>query len=268
MPATFQGTQFRTSGAPIIDLSPPAGTSTARQRDELDFLAELNRNHLDRKPGESELRARVATYELAFRMQSEAPEAVDLSQESEATHKLYGLDDPATEKFGRRCLMARRLVERGVRFVQVYSGGGHSDENWDAHGDVNRNHELHSQETDKPIAGLILDLASRGLLGETLIVWSGEFGRTPTGQNGTGRDHNPRGFSSWMAGGGVKGGQTYGATDPFGFAAVENKVHVHDFHATILHLLGINHKLLTYFHAGRDYRLTDVEGNVIEQVVS
>jgi hypothetical protein len=268
MPATFQGTQFRTSGAPIIDLAPPEGTSTARQRDELDLLSELNRKHLDRKPGESELRARVASYELAFRMQAEAPEAVDLEQESEATHKLYGLDDPATEKFGRRCLMARRLVERGVRFVQVYSGGGHSDENWDAHGEVNRNHELHSQEIDKPIAGLIRDLASRGLLDETLIVWSGEFGRTPTGQNGTGRDHNPRGFSAWMAGGGVKGGQTVGTTDPFGFAAVENKVHVHDFHATILHLMGINHKLLTYFHASRDYRLTDVEGNVIEQIVA
>ncbi len=268
MPATFQGTQFRTSGAPIIDLAPPEGTSTARQRDELDLLSELNRKHLDRKPGESELRARVASYELAFRMQAEAPEAVDLEQESEATHKLYGLDDPATEKFGRRCLMARRLVERGVRFVQVYSGGGHSDENWDAHGEVNRNHELHSQEIDKPIAGLIRDLASRGLLDETLIVWSGEFGRTPTGQNGTGRDHNPRGFSAWMAGGGVKGGQTVGTTDRFGFAAVENKVHVHDFHATILHLMGINHKLLTYFHASRDYRLTDVEGNVIEQIVA
>jgi hypothetical protein len=268
MPATFQGTQFRTSGAPIIDLAPPEGTSTARQRDELDLLANLNRKHLDRKPGESELKARIATYELAFRMQSEAPEAVDLAQESEATHRLYGLDDPATEKFGRRCLMARRLVERGVRFVQVYSGGGHNDENWDAHGDVNKNHELHCKETDKPMAGLILDLASRGLLDETLIVWCGEFGRTPTAQNGKGRDHNPRGFSAWMAGGGIKGGQTYGATDPFGFASVENKVHVHDFHATILHLMGIDHKLLTYFHNSRDYRLTDVEGEVVKAIVA
>ncbi len=268
MPATFQGTQFRTTGAPIIDLAPPEGTSAARQRDELDLLADLNRKHLDRKPHEAELKARVASYELAFRMQSEAPEAVDISQESEATQKLYGLDDPATEKFGRRCLMARRLIERGVRFVQVYSGGGHNDENWDAHGDVNKNHELHCQETDKPMAGLILDLKSRGLLDETLIVWSGEFGRTPTGQNGKGRDHNPRGFSAWMAGGGVKGGLVYGATDPFGFAAVENKVHIHDFHATILHLMGVNHKLLTYFHSGRDYRLTDVEGEVIEPIVA
>jgi hypothetical protein len=267
MPASFQGTQFRTSGAPIIDLAPPAGTSPTRQRDELDLLADLNRKHIDRKPHESELQARVASYELAFRMQAEAPEAVDLSQESAATQKLYGLDDPATEKFGRRCLLARRLVERGVRFVQVYSGGGHNDENWDAHGDVNKNHELHCQETDRPMAGLIHDLKSRGLFDETLIVWSGEFGRTPTGQNGKGRDHNPRGFSTWMAGGGVKGGQVYGATDPFGFAAVENKVHIHDFHATILHLMGVNHKLLTYFHSGRDYRLTDVEGEVIAPIV-
>ena len=268
MPATFQGTQFRTSGAPIIDLAPPEGTSTARQRDELDLLATLNRRHLDQKPGESELAARIATYELAFRMQREAPEAVDVAQESEATQKLYGLDDPNTEKFGRRCLMARRLVERGVRFVQVYSGGGHNDQNWDAHGDVNKIHELHCLETDKPIAGLIQDLASRGLLEETLIVWCGEFGRTPNGQNGKGRDHNPRGFSAWLAGGGVKGGQTYGATDEFGFAAQDNKVHVHDFHATILHLMGIDHRLLTYFHAGRDYRLTDVEGEVVEELLA
>jgi hypothetical protein len=268
MPATFQGTQFRTSGAPIIDLAPPEGVSASRQRDQLDLLGELNRRHLEQKPGESELAARIASYELAFRMQREAPEAVDIAQESEATQKLYGLDDPATEKFGRRCLMARRLVERGVRFVQVYSGGGHNDENWDAHGDVNKNHELHCQETDKPIAGLIADLASRGLLDETLIVWTGEFGRTPTGQNGKGRDHSPRGFSTWLAGGGVKGGQTIGATDDLGFAAVENKVHVHDFHATILHLMGIDHKLLTYFHSGRDYRLTDVEGRVVQEVVA
>jgi hypothetical protein len=268
MPAAYQGTQFRTTGAPIIDLEPAAGTSTARQRDQLDLLGELNRGQLERKPGESELAARIATYELAFRMQREAPEAVDIAQESDATQKLYGLDDPATEKFGRRCLMARRLVERGVRFVQVYSGGGHNDENWDAHGDVNKNHELHCKETDKPMAGLITDLASRGLLDETLIVWTGEFGRTPNGQNGKGRDHNPRGFSAWMAGGGIKGGTVYGATDEFGFAAAEDKVHIHDFHATILHLMGVDHKQLTYFHSGRDYRLTDVEGEVDEGILA
>ena len=191
-------------------------------------------------------------------MQSTAPEAVDLSSESAETKRLYGLDDPRTERFGRRCLMARRLVERGVRFVQVYSGGGHNDENWDAHGDVNKNHELHCGETDQPIAALLTDLKRRGLLDETLVVWTGEFGRTPTGQNGKGRDHSPRGFTAWLAGGGVKGGQTYGATDDFGYAAVENKVHVHDLHATILHLLGFDHRLLTYFHGGRDMRLTDV----------
>ena len=268
MPASFQGTQFRTSGPPIIDLAAPAGRSVTSQRQQLELLGTLNREHLKGRPDESELAARIASYELAFRMQSTAPEAVDLSQESEATQTLYGLNDPATEKFARRCLTARRLVERGVRFVQVYSGGGHSDETWDAHGDVNRNHELHCRETDKPIAGLLRDLASRGLLDETLVVWTGEFGRTPTAQNGKGRDHSPRGFTAWMAGGGVKGGQAIGATDEFGFAAVENRVHVHDLHATILHLMGIDHKLLTYFHSGRDYRLTDVEGEVVTQVLS
>jgi uncharacterized protein (DUF1501 family) len=268
MPASFQGTQFRTSGPPIIDLAAPAGRSVSSQRQQLELLGTLNREHLKGRPEESELAARIASYELAFRMQSTAPEAVDLSQESEATQTLYGLNDPATEKFARRCLTARRLVERGVRFVQVYSGGGHSDETWDAHGDVNRNHELHCRETDKPIAGLLRDLASRGLLDETLVVWTGEFGRTPTAQNGKGRDHSPRGFTAWMAGGGVKGGQAIGATDEFGFAAVENRVHVHDLHATILHLMGIDHKLLTYFHSGRDYRLTDVEGEVVTQVLS
>ncbi len=198
-------------------------------------------------------------------MQAQAPEAVDLASESAETKRLYGLDDPRTERFGRRCLMARRLVERGVRFVQVYSGGGHNDENWDAHGDVNKNHELHCGETDQPIAALLTDLKRRGLLDETLVVWTGEFGRTPTGQGGKGRDHSPRGFTAWLAGGGVKGGQAYGATDDFGYAAVENKVHVHDLHATILHLMGFDHTLLTYFHAGRDMRLTDVEGRVVRE---
>jgi uncharacterized protein (DUF1501 family) len=181
---------------------------------------------------------------------------------------LYGLDSPETERFGTRCLMARRLVERGVRFVQVYAGGGHSDQNWDAHGDVNKNHELHCKETDQPIAALLTDLKQRGLLDETLVVWGGEFGRTPTAQNGKGRDHNPRGFSMWMAGGGVKGGQAYGATDEFGFAAVENKVHVHDIHATILHLMGMDHEQLTYFHNSRQMRLTDVDGRVVQELLA
>jgi uncharacterized protein (DUF1501 family) len=177
------------------------------------------------------------------------------------------LEQPQTEKFGRRLLLARRLVERGVRFVQVYSGGGHSDQTWDAHGDVNKNHTLHCGETDQPIAALLHDLGQRGLLESTLVVWTSEFGRTPTGQNGKGRDHSPRGFTTWLAGGGVKGGQVIGKTDDFGYAAVENKVHVHDLHATILHLMGLDHEKLTYFHGGRNHRLTDVSGVVLEEVL-
>jgi hypothetical protein len=268
MPAAYQGTQFRTSGDPILNLRPPEGVSPAQQRNQLDLLGKLSVLEPESANLNDDLAARIASYELAFRMQAEAPEAVDLSGESEATRRLYGLDDPRTERFGRRCLMARRLVERGVRFVQVYSGGGHNDENWDAHGDVNTNHELHCGETDGPIAALLTDLKSRGLLDETLVVWTGEFGRTPTGQNGKGRDHSPRGFTAWLAGGGVKGGQAYGATDDFGYAAVHNKVHVHDLHATILHLMGFDHTLLTYFHAGRDMRLTDVEGRVVSELVA
>jgi hypothetical protein len=268
MPATYQGTQFRTSGDPILNLRPPRGISAAQHRNQLDLLARLSRASGAAGPDNSEMMARIASYELAFRMQASAPEAVDLSSEPNETRRLYGLDDPRTERFGRRCLMARRLVERGVRFVQVYSGGGHIDENWDAHGDVNKNHELHCGETDQPIAGLLVDLKRRGLLDETLVVWVGEFGRTPTGQGGKGRDHSPRGFSAWLAGGGIKGGQTYGATDDFGYAAIENKVHVHDLHATILHLLGFDHTLLTYFHGGRDMRLTDVQGRVVQDLLA
>jgi Protein of unknown function (DUF1501) len=268
MPATYHGTQFRTSGDPILNLRPPQGVSTKQQRNQLDLLARLNQAHGPAGRDNSQLMARVASYELAFRMQAAAPEAVDLASESSETLRLYGLDDPKTELFGRRCLMARRLVERGVRFVQVYSGGGHNDENWDAHSDVNKNHELHCGETDKPMAALLCDLKRRGLLAETLVVWTGEFGRTPTGQNGKGRDHSPRGFTSWLAGGGVKGGQAYGETDEFGYAAALNKVHVHDLHATILHLLGLDHTLLTYFHGGRDMRLTDVHGRVVREILA
>jgi hypothetical protein len=268
MPASYQGTQFRTKGEPIIYLTPPRDITPAQQRQQLDLLGQLNRMHQEASPPTSELAARIAGYELAFRMQAHAPEAVDLAQETAETKKLYGLDNPLTENFGRRCLLARRLVERGVRFVQVYSGGGHNDENWDAHGNVNKNHELHCGETDRPIAALLTDLKHRGLLKDTLVVWTGEFGRTPTGQNGKGRDHSPRGFSTWMAGGGVKGGQVIGATDAFGYAAAENKVHVHDLHATILHLMGMDHTLLTYFHGGRDMRLTDVAGRVVREMIA
>jgi hypothetical protein len=266
MPATYQGTQFRESGEPILNLLPQQGISAAQQRNQIDLLAKLGR--FQAGEDNSELSARIASYELAYRMQASAPEAVDISSESDETRRLYGLGDPRTERFGRRCLLARRLVERGVRFVQVYSGGGHNDENWDAHGDVNKNHELHCGETDRPMAALLLDLKRRGLLDETLVVWTSEFGRTPTGQNGKGRDHSPRGFTAWMAGGGVKGGQTYGATDDFGYASTENKVHVHDLHATILHLLGFDHRLLTYFHGGRDMRLTDVSGRVVHDLLA
>jgi hypothetical protein len=268
MPATYQGTQFRTQGDPILHLTAPKGITKEQQRNQLDLLAKLNESHGARSADNSELAARIASYELAFRMQSSAPEAVDLTRETAETRRLYGLDNPRAERFGRRCLLARRLVERGVRFVQVYSGGGHNDENWDAHGDVNKNHELHCGETDQPIAALLTDLKRRGLLDSTLVVWTGEFGRTPTGQNGKGRDHSPRGFSSWLAGGGVKGGQAVGATDEFGYAAVENKVHVHDLHATILHLMGLDHTHLTFFHGGRNYRVTDVSGRVVKQVLA
>lgn len=268
MPATFQGTQFRTSGDPILNLSPRAPVSREEQRAQLDFLKTLNERHLASRAEESELAARVASYELAYRMQSHAPDAVDLASESETTRDMYGLNDKTTADFGRKCLMARRLVERGVRFVQVYSGGGHNDENWDAHGDVDRNHKLHCGETDRPIAALLTDLKQRGLLDDTLVVWSGEFGRMPTTQGGKGRDHNPQGFSAWMAGGGVKGGTIVGATDEIGYAAAENKVHVHDLHATILHLLGLDHTLLTYFHGGRDQRLTDVHGRLVTELIA
>ncbi len=207
MPATFQGTQFRTAGDPVLNLKPAEGVSRERQRQQIDMLAKLHELHGPAGPENSELMARIASYELAYRMQVSAPEAVDLGIETPATQKLYGLDNPRTEKFGRKCLIARRLIERGVRFVQIYSGGGHGDGTWDAHGDVDSNHEKHCGDTDLPMAGLLRDLKSRGLLDETLVIWAGEFGRTPTSQNTKGRDHSPRGFSTWLAGGGVKGGQ-------------------------------------------------------------
>jgi hypothetical protein len=268
MPAAYQGTPFRSNGEPILHLTPPAGVSGEQQRNQLDLLAELNVRHREAAVDNSELAARISSYELAFRMQRHAPEAVDLTRETMATHRLYGLDRPLTAPFGRRCLLARRLVERGVRFVQVYSGGGHSDDTWDAHGDVNKNHTLHCGETDQPIAALLLDLKQRGLLKDTLVLWTSEFGRTPTGQNGKGRDHSPRGFTTWLAGGGVKGGMTYGATDDFGYAAAQNKVHVHDLHATVLHLMGLDHEKLTYRHSSRDFRLTDVHGRVVEEILA
>ncbi len=270
MPASFQGTLFRPVGNPILDLAVPADLGRAGQRQQLDLLAALNDEHLRSRPGGTELAARAASYELAYRMQAEAPAAVDLGAETAATLEAYGVNQEPTAEFGRNCLIARRLVERGVRFVQLYSGGGHLEETWDAHESVEKNQGRHAGETDQPIAALLTDLEQRGLLDSTLVVWGGEFGRMPfsEGEGKPGRNHNPYGFSMWMAGGGVKGGTIYGATDEIGFAAVENRVHVHDLHATILALLGLDHTRLTYFHQGRDDRLTDVYGRVISEIVA
>jgi uncharacterized protein (DUF1501 family) len=233
-------------------------------------LAELNHRHLDQRPGGDELAARINSYELAFRMQAEAPEAVDLAQETEATQQAYGVGQAPTDEFGRNCLVARRLVERGVRFVQLYSGGGHLEETWDAHKSIETNHGQHAGEVDQPIAALLADLEQRGLLESTLVIWGGEFGRMPfsEGQGEPGRNHNPYGFSMWFAGGGVRGGLRYGATDELGFEAVEDRAHLHDLHATILHLLGFDHELLTYFHQGRAESLTDVGGRVLQGILA
>ena len=267
MPAAFQGTPFRSTGDPIVDLKPPKEVTPERQRRWLDLLGKLNEEHLARNPQDYELSARIQSYELAFRMQSHAVDAVDVDKESAATRALYGVGEQPTDYVGRQCLMARRLVERGVRFVQVFSGGGNFGESWDAHWDLKENHEMHCGETDKPIAGLLTDLKSRGMLDETLVIWHGEFGRMPISQKMTGRDHNPYGFSIWLAGGGVKGGTVVGATDEFGYAAVEDKKSINDVHATVLHLLGLDHKKLTYLHNGRHMRLTDVSGNLIKEIV-
>ena len=231
------------------------------QRRVLDALQGFNADHAALHPENSNLAARIASYELAFNMQRHAPEAVDLGRETEATRRLYGLDDPRTEEFGRRCLLARRLVERGVRFIQLYAGGAHNDDNWDAHTDIEKNHNFHAGRTDKPIAGLIQDLKQRGMLEETLIVWGGEFGRQPTAEyeKGTGRDHNAYGFTMWMAGGGVKGGVSHGQTDDIGANAVEHPLHVKDLHATVLHLMGLDPNHLSFFHGGLDQKLVGVE---------
>ncbi len=270
MPATFQGTLFRPSGDPILDLRGPRHLDRKAQRNQLDLLQQLNQAHLDARPGGAELASRIQSYELAYRMQAEAPEAVELSQESQTTREAYGIGKEPTDEYGRNCLIARRLVERGVRFIQLYSGGGHLEETWDAHESIEKNHGRHGAEVDQPIAALLTDLEQRGLLDETLVVWGGEFGRMPfsEGKNAPGRNHNPYGFSMWMAGGGIQGGIAYGETDEFGFAAVRNRVHVHDIHATILHLLGIDHELLTYFHQGRKESLTDVHGRVITGILA
>ncbi len=265
LPAAYQGTLLRGGRSPVSHLSPPAGTGLAQQRRTIDLVNRLNREHLTGREGDSELSARIAAYELAFRMQTHAPEAVDVTHETVATRRLYGLDRPQTAEFGSRCLLARRLVERGVRFVQVYCGdtGG-----WDAHSDIAGNHTRLCLQSDRPIAGLLADLKARGLLDETLVIWGGEFGRTPMTEGTTGRDHNPHGFTMWLAGAGVRGGMAYGATDPVGLRAVADRTHVHDLHATILHLLGLSHRRLTFRHNGRNERLTENAGEVIEAILT
>ena len=261
MPASYQGVVMRSQGAPILDLQPREGTTRSTQRMLLDRLNARNRTHQIQRPDNSELEARIASYELAYKMQEHAPEAVDLTKETQETQQLYGLDEQRTTDFGRKCLLARRMVERGVRFIQIYSGGNHNDANWDAHGDLEKNHNYHAGNTDKPIAGLLKDLKRRNLLDETLVIWGGEFGRQPTAEyaKGTGRDHNSYGFTMWMAGGGIKGGVSVGTTDELGAQAVENPFHVKHLHATILNQLGLDPNQLSYFFGGLDQKLVGVE---------
>ncbi|HRJ08178.1 MAG TPA: DUF1501 domain-containing protein [Prosthecobacter sp.] len=268
MPAAFQGVPFRGSGEPVAYLTPPKSVSATRQRARLDLLRQWNAEFAASNPAETELAARLGAYELAYRMQISATECTDLAREPESVRGMYGLDHPVTAHFGKSCLLARRLVERGVRFVQVYSGGNEGPKAWDAHDDLKKNHDLHCAETDGPIAALLDDLKITGLLDSTLVVWGGEFGRSPVAENGKGRDHHPKGFTMWMAGGGIKGGQIHGATDEFGYAAVENRVSVPDLHATMLHLLGLDHEALTYRFMGRDFRLTDVSGDVVKGLLA
>ncbi|HUQ94955.1 MAG TPA: DUF1501 domain-containing protein [Bryobacteraceae bacterium] len=267
LPAMYQGTTFRSGASPILNLKRPEGTTGEQQREWLDHLRWFNEKHREPRDDDTALDARIASYELAFKMQMAAPELADLSKESAATHALYGIGGAPTSEFGSKCLLARRLVERGVRFVQVWSGNTTGGEDWDGHKQCDQNHVRMAARTDKPIAGLLADLESRGLLDSTLVIWGGEFGRTPTsdgslngGGDSAGRDHNPYGFTIWMAGGGVKGGRLIGTTDEIGLRAVQDPIHVHDLHASILALMGLDHTRLTYPFQGRDFRLTDVHG--------
>lgn len=274
LPASYQGTLFRKGSNPVADLE-PREPDPRMQQNKLDLLRKLNRGVIKRFGQVSEVEATVQNYELAFRMQSEVPGLIDLSSESESTKKLYGLDQPDTEEFGRQCLLARRLVERGVRFIELLPPLRKGCDRWDQHSSIEAGHRTNARAADQPIAGLLKDLKSRGLLDSTIVLWGGEFGRTPCGQTGdkgftneVGRDHNPFGFTMWVAGGGFKPGLTYGATDDFGYFAVENKVHMHDLHATLLHQLGLDHKRLTYRFGGRDMRLTDVHGEIIQGLLA
>jgi len=270
LPAWAQGTPIGNASIPadraLVRHIRNAAISPTLQRKQLDFLAEVNREHLQQVGSNSALESRIASFELAFRMQTTMPEAQDITGETEVTKKLYGMDNPVTANFGMQCLMARRFLERGVRFVQVT----HSDSEvqWDQHGNLYKGHSKNAAEVDRPIAGFLKDLKSRGLLDDTLVLWGGEFGRTPTAQGTDGRDHNPHGFTMWMAGAGVKKGFAYGATDDYGYYALEDKMHIHDLHATLLHLLGMDHERLTYRFAGRDFRLTDVHGQVARDILA
>jgi hypothetical protein len=275
LPKTYQALALDARRKETIDnLSRDARHTDQQQRSQLDLIRQLNQEHAITRPTQADLAARINSFELAYRMQMAAPEALDLAGESMSMHKLYGTDRPECATFGRQCLMARKLVERGVRFVQIFAGkgvggdGSVNDVPWDCHSDVETNHRSCGQYTDQPAAALLSDLQSRGLLESTLVIWGGEFGRTSDSQGDKGRDHNPNGFTIWMAGAGVRGGMHYGSTDPFGYKAVENKVHVNDLHATLLHLLGIDHTRLTHRFNGRDFRLTDVGGEVLHGILT
>jgi hypothetical protein len=275
LPKSYQALTLDARRNGVIDnLTRSTMESAAHQRSSLDLIKEMNQKHAQLRAPQTDLAARINSFELAYRMQTDAPEALDLSQESDATKKLYGMDNKTCEVFARQCLTARRLVERGVRFVQIFAGknasgdGAVDDVPWDGHNNIETNHRACGAATDQPAAALLADLAGRGLLDETLVIWGGEFGRTSDSQGSVGRDHNPKGFTIWMAGGGIKGGVHHGATDEFGYKAVEDKVHVNDLHATLLHLLGLDHEKLTYRHNGRDYRLTDLGGRVIHEILA
>ena len=270
LPSVYQGTWLKPSGDPIDNLKRPSELNESRQRAQFDLLGRLNKVHFEENRAEKELAARIESFELAYRMQSAAPDALNVDSEPESIQKSYGLDDDRCAHFARQCLIARRMIERGVRFVQIYSGGMENQRSWDGHNDIKGNHSQFAGETDKPVAALLGDLAQRGLLDSTLVIWGGEFGRLPVAQKADkpGRDHNPHAMTYWFAGGGAKGGTSFGATDEIGHKAADDRVNLHDLHATILHLLGMEHKQLTYRHNGRDFRLTDVEGEVIHQIIA